>query len=210
MTTIIATKDKILSDGKVTVGERVDSLNFCKVRNIGNYLVGGAGRATSVLKFFDWWGHKVSVEQANAFDPNLGITVLPDEKDEDFQAIVVTPTGEMYVYEGNDITRALPIEEEFYSIGSGSDYALAALHAGATPEDAIEVAKRLDCYSGGKTFIESHIVWEELPETREQAEEYTKEQLLDMIFGKEEVIEEGEQSAGPIDQEIQKVLEGGV
>lgn len=208
MTTIIATKDKILSDGKVTVGGRVDSLNFCKVRNIGNYLVGGAGRATSVVKFFDWWNHKVSVDQANAFDPNLGITVLPDERDEDFQAIVVTPMGEMYIYEGNDITRALPIEEDFYSIGSGSDYALAALHAGATPEDAMEVAKRLDCYSGGTTFIESHTVWEDLPETREQAEGYTKEQLIDLMFGKEDLSEEGEQSVDVIDQEIKKVLEG--
>ena len=59
MTTIIATKDSILSDGKVTVGARVDQLNFCKVRNIGNYLIGGAGRASSITKFFDWFATKV-------------------------------------------------------------------------------------------------------------------------------------------------------
>ena len=185
MTTIIATKDKILSDGKVTWGGRVDSLKFKKVRNIGNYLVGGAGRATSVLKFFDWWEHKVSVEQANAFDPNLRISVLPDELDEDFNAIVITPEGEMFHYEGNDITRAMKIDEEYYSIGSGSGYALAALKAGASPEKALDVAKEMDCYSGGETFVEGRVEFEDIPETREAASELTKEQLLDIVYGKE-------------------------
>ena len=52
MTTIIATRNKILSDGKVTVGSRVDQYNFKKVRKIGDYLVGGAGRLSSILTFF--------------------------------------------------------------------------------------------------------------------------------------------------------------
>jgi ATP-dependent HslUV protease subunit HslV len=36
-----------------------------------------------------------------------------------------------------------------FSAGSGCDYAMGALHAGASPRQAIEIAGRLDVYTGG-------------------------------------------------------------
>lgn len=37
-----------------------------------------------------------------------------------------------------------------YTLGSGGDFALGALNAGATVKEALKVAKRLDPYTGGK------------------------------------------------------------
>lgn len=36
-----------------------------------------------------------------------------------------------------------------YALGSGGDYALGAMHAGASPQQAIEIACRIDTGSGG-------------------------------------------------------------
>lgn len=190
MTTIIATKDMVLSDGKVTVGNRVDQLNFCKVRNIGNYLLGGAGRASSITKFFNWFETKVHAEELQSMSDRIVIDIPPDERDEDFYALIVTPDKEILLYENNDVTRSLLIEDKgYYAIGSGADFALAALDAGVSPEQAMEIAKQRDCYSGGDTF---KVMFDEqlvIPETREKASELTREQLLDIVYGKEVVDE---------------------
>lgn len=182
MTTIIATKNKILSDGKVTLGGRVDTTEFKKVRKIGDYLVGGAGRLTSVLSFFQWFEQNLQCEAARDAVPGLLISSNPDKEDEEFIALVVHPDGKIFLHEGNDPTRAYPVDAEYYSVGSGSDYALAALDAGATPEAAMEVAKKRDAFSGGTTFIEELDEFIEL--TDEDLQNFTKEELINLLkFG---------------------------
>jgi hypothetical protein len=37
----------------------------------------------------------------------------------------------------------------FHAVGSGRDFALAAMHLGKTAEEAVELAIEFDCYSGG-------------------------------------------------------------
>ena len=180
MTTIIATKTKILSDGKVTVGSRVDSLNFKKIRNINGYLVGGAGRMSSVLAFFSWFEQNLQCQEAQNTVPGLMIQSDPEKEDEEFIALVVHPDGKIFLHEGNSPTRAYPLDTEYYSVGSGSDFALAALDTGCTPEEAMEVAKYRDTYSGGETFIEQA---EEMVEiTPEDLQEFSKEQLINLLL----------------------------
>lgn len=207
MTTIIATKDSILSDGKVTVGARVDQLNFCKVRNIGNYLIGGAGRASSITKFFDWFATKVHAEDLQSMSDILVIDIPQDERDEEFTALIVTPDGRILIHEGNDVTRVLECGGDYYAIGSGSDYALAALDAGATPEAAMEVAKYRDCYSGGETFKVEFEEQAVIPETREEASELTREQLLDIVYGKAEAVEQEESVSTPEEDAMQELVQ---
>lgn len=180
MTTIIATKTKILSDGKTTVGSRVDDYDFKKVRKIGDYLVGGAGRLTSILTFFSWFEQNLQCQAAQEAIPGLMIQSDPDKDDEDFVALVVHPDGKIFIHEGADPRRAFPIDREYTAVGSGSDFALAAMDAGATPEQAMEVAKRRDAFSGGETFVEER---DELIDiTDEDLRNFTKEQLLNMLL----------------------------
>lgn len=154
MTTIIVTKDRILSDGLISVGNRVDTTSFKKVRKIGGYLVGGAGRLSSILKFFAWMEQVVRLEGVQGSPPETEIQSDPEKEDDEFTAVVVHPNGEIYLHEGNFPSRAYPLHCEYYAIGSGSDYALAALDAGVSPEAAMDVAKYRDTHSGGETFIE--------------------------------------------------------
>lgn len=180
MTTIIATRSKILSDGKVTVGSRVDQYNFKKVRKIGDYLVGGAGRLSSILTFFAWFEQNLQCQAAQESIPGLMIQSDPDKEDEEFVALVVHPDGRIFIHEGNNPARAFPIEADYYAVGSGADYALAALDGGCTPEEAMAVAKMRDAFSGGDTFVEEQ---EQLVEiTDEMLREFSREQLLNMLL----------------------------
>lgn len=180
MTTIIATRNKILSDGKVTVGSRVDQYNFKKVRKIGDYLVGGAGRLSSILTFFSWFEQNLQCQAAQEAIPGLMIQSDPDKEDEEFVALVVHPDGKIFIHEGNNPARAMPIEAEYYAVGSGADYALAALDGGATPEVAMDVAKLRDAFSGGDTFIEEQKVPVDI--TDEDLRGFTRAQLLNLLL----------------------------
>lgn len=180
MTTIIATRNKILSDGKVTVGSRVDQYNFKKVRKIGDYLVGGAGRLSSILTFFSWFEQNLQCQAAQEAIPGLMIQSDPDKEDEEFVALVVHPDGKIFIHEGNNPARAMPIEAEYYAVGSGADYALAALDSGATPEVAMDVAKLRDAFSGGETFIEEQKVPVDI--TDEDLRGFTRAQLLNLLL----------------------------
>ena len=180
MTTIIATKTKILSDGKVTVGSRVDQYNFKKVRKIGDYLVGGAGRLSSILTFFAWFEQNLQCQAAQESIPGLMIQSDPDKEDEEFVALVVHPDGRIFIHEGNNPARAFPIEAEYYAVGSGADFALAALDGGCTPEEAMAVAKMRDAFSGGETFVEEQDDIVEI--TDEMLREFSREQLLNMLL----------------------------
>lgn len=180
MTTIIATRNKILSDGKVTVGSRVDQYNFKKVRKIGDYLVGGAGRLSSILTFFSWFEQNLQCQAAQEAIPGLMIQSDPDKEDEEFVALVVHPDGKIFIHEGNNPARAMPIEAEYYAVGSGADYALAALDSGATPEVAMDVAKLRDAFSGGDTFTEEQKVPVDISD--EDLRGFSRAQLLNLLL----------------------------
>lgn len=202
MTTIIVTKDRILSDGLVSVGNRVDTTNFKKIRKIGGYLVGGAGRLSSILTFFSWMEQVVRLEGIQEHVPELVIQSDPEKEDDEFMALVVHPDGEIYLHEGNDPTRAYPLHCEYYAIGSGSDYALAALDAGVSPEAAMEVAKYRDTHSGGETFVELLAN----PEDEEVLLELSEDMLKDLT--KEELI--NLLTTGSITGEPEQGIEGSV
>lgn len=206
MTTIIATKTKILSDGKVTVGSRVDQYNFKKVRKIGDYLVGGAGRLSSILTFFAWFEQNLQCQAAQESIPGLMIQSDPDKEDEEFVALVVHPDGRIFIHEGNNPARAFPIEAEYYAVGSGADFALAALDGGCTPEEAMAVAKMRDAFSGGETFIEEQDDIVEI--TDEMLREFSREQLLNMLLtGNPDGDEAARILAGENSEDAQKELQ---
>ena len=183
--TSIAVKDGIMvSDGRVTLGDTVIKDDMVKVFWVNNHLVGGAGRARSISTFVHWLQKQtdytiVSNEVGDLVD--LVPPVLED--DEGFSALVLTPTKQVLLYDGN-----IPIDlgnDVYTSIGSGSVYCLAAMDAGASAEDAVKIAMKRDVYSGGEITV---VQLEDEPEplTREVAENLSKDELLDMMFGEED------------------------
>ena len=72
--------------------------------------------------------------------------VFPDNDDDDggvaARLLVITPTGAIHTYERFPLPMIM--QDKFYAIGSGRDYALAAMHLGLNAYAAVEVAIALD------------------------------------------------------------------
>ena len=68
-------------------------------------------------------------------------------KVENFVGIVIGHDGSIWRYE--DKLVAFQINEPFHAIGSGRDFAIAAMSLGKTARDAVELASRFDIYTGG-------------------------------------------------------------
>lgn len=83
--------------------------------------------------FVDWYGKKTKPP-----------AVLSDA---DFTCLVLDEDG---LWEFDSYCRAEQITEEFYAIGSGAKVALGAMHHGASAQEAVEIAKLVDPYTGGE------------------------------------------------------------
>jgi len=67
-------------------------------------------------------------------------------KSRDCEYLVLTEDRKIYTFV--DPHNWVSINEGYYSIGSGSRYALGALNAGASPKDAIKAAMKCDPMTG--------------------------------------------------------------
>ena len=109
-----------------------------KVKRIGQSVVGCAGSGESISKFLRW------LEDGSQDDPpKLG-------KDAELEAIVLTPAG-LFVY-GTDC-QPEEILDEFFACGTGAPAALAAMHMGADPKRAVEIAALVDNSTGGPVDV---------------------------------------------------------
>jgi hypothetical protein len=74
---------------------------------------------------------------------------FPDNRNGEYcraYLMVITLEGKVHKYEREPI--ALPFEDKFSAMGSGRDYALAAMHLGHSARKAVEVASVLDTSCG--------------------------------------------------------------
>lgn len=70
----------------------------------------------------------------------------PVGKDDDTSAFVVQPDGKAVSYGKTPYPQT--IEDKFYAMGHGRDFALAAMHCGKTAREAVELTCRLDVFCG--------------------------------------------------------------
>lgn len=102
-----------------------------KIQRIKGSLYGGAGNLEQILKMFEWFKN-----------PDM----KPDWKFQPEFEILQLSTEGLFVW-GSEMI-AIPVGMPYYSIGSGSHYALGALECGAPPQEAIRVAHKFDPYTG--------------------------------------------------------------
>lgn len=67
-------------------------------------------------------------------------------KDDDFDGLLIKPDGSAWMLNKN--LTAIPIESSCFATGSGRDFALLAMHMGKTAREAVEIASKLDIWSG--------------------------------------------------------------
>jgi hypothetical protein len=90
---------------------------------------GAAGEWDKILKFYE------AIEKGGELDSECDIEVLELRHDG------------LWVYEGTIIPAR--IKNRFYAIGTGAGYAIAAMHLGKSPKEAVQIAALFDPGTGG-------------------------------------------------------------
>jgi hypothetical protein len=103
-----------------------------KLRSFDERARAAAGDWDDCLKFH------LAVENGNEIDDDWDVDVIE-----------LRPDG-IYVYEGGIPAK---IKNEFFAIGSGSGYALAAMHLGLSPAEAVALAAVYDPATGGEIDV---------------------------------------------------------
>tara|TARA_R110001592_G_C13193003_1_gene753640 strand:+ start:82709 stop:83266 length:558 start_codon:yes stop_codon:yes gene_type:complete len=179
MTTVVIAENRVVTDSLATQGDFIVSYDFVKARIVGDYIVTGAGRASSLVKFFTWVEDTLLHETLQDTHPYASVNFPEDMVENDFIGAILCPDGVVVIHEGGG---AKLIKQQPVILGSGDYFATAALDAGATPERAVEIATLRDVFSGGE------VVTYQIEETapipplvKEDLNKLTKKQLIDML-----------------------------
>jgi len=122
----------MVSDSKLTItrskGLDDQQAKVSKICQVGQILVGAAGDVNHTEKIFRWL--KTKRKKPVPFPDGAvveGLLLI------DGQIVHMDDAGEPLI-----------LDQDFFAIGSGANAALGALHAGATPVEAVEIACRVD------------------------------------------------------------------
>jgi ATP-dependent protease HslVU (ClpYQ) peptidase subunit len=136
MTTIAANRKVMASDSLVTGG--VPMCHCDKVFRIRDSLVGVCGDNAFTTKWLEWFRREMP--------PVEELMDISEEKN--FLAMELNAKG-LWMYTNTCEPDAL--HDKFYAIGSGSHAAMAAMHLGKSPSEAVRIAAMCDEATGGKT-----------------------------------------------------------
>lgn len=137
MTTIACNRESIACDLQVTSGNtrfkvKTKIFSFDPHERTYNkpFMVGYCGEVEQALDVIDWLTY-----------PDAPI---PRRKKVEF--LVLTQDKKIFTF--YNPTQWIEFDEPSLAIGSGADYALAAMRVGKTPKEAVEVAAKLDIKTG--------------------------------------------------------------
>lgn len=144
MTTLAFMNGLLAADRQVTAGDQTIAGRMTKIRKIetsrGCVLACGSGQANMVRGFLDW---VVKGMPENDL-PVMHIKLFDDEP--------MHACGFVF-YRPDRVVCLSPLgfdemEVEYWADGSGADFAMAAMEAGANPIEAVRIAARRDLYTG--------------------------------------------------------------
>ena len=127
--------DTLLADGDCRVRSGYTDKIF---RCSDGSLVGAAGDSDACWAFIKW-------AQAGRTDEYPTEALKESDK---FEAVILTPAREILVY--NSSKYPDPMIGDTFCIGAGSQFAMGALYAGASLEEAVKAAVALSTLCGGK------------------------------------------------------------
>ena len=193
MTTIVCKDGKMCSDSQATRGDFIDNTDTTKIFNVKGCLIGISGSLTGAMKFIEWF--EKSLDHTIAQEEFPYVTMSPPEElvNENFHCLVLYPDNKVFEFFGATVgSDFLEVAEEYCAVGSGMQYALCAMDAGATPEEAVAVAIKRDVYSGGEVQVFEVEVQKEL--TEEEVKNLDKDQLVSLVLtGNTDMPDEDEQ-----------------
>lgn len=130
MTTVAVRKGILAGDSRICAGDTIITNNALKVRKLRDgRLFGYAGNVEEGQRLYE------AVKKKELIKLN------------DVQALVVEVDGKVYYFEG----RAWVFyPDQYTAIGTGADFAIAAMDQGATAVEAVRAACKRDSGSGGR------------------------------------------------------------
>jgi len=136
--TTIAIEDGVVASDSMMVGFFIDQVNVVKIKKIKRIsdgqtvIAGGSGTLSEVHQFMDWIAHSCKKEDYISMgDRNSTLFVL------DKEGVWSYDTYYKPIYSG-----------KVSALGSGAQFAMGAMMAGATAEEAVRIAIELDTNSG--------------------------------------------------------------
>ena len=166
MTTIVAyqypDKAVIYCDNQVTSGHiRYNDKRMAKISRRGEYLIAGAGevQACDIAQHI-WLPPAPTPKDSKDLYHFMITKVMPslrkclkdngynfeDDIDDDYRfKFIIALEGQLF--EVDDDCSICVRDDGLYGVGSGSEFALGAMHAGASPLKALEIASRLDVFT---------------------------------------------------------------
>ena len=131
MTTVAADhrSGQIVSDSKCISGDTWSPMT--KIFRHKDELIGVAGDVRIAMRWVKWY---TAARRGAA--PKLT----------NFEALILKPDG---LYHVTEDAFEMKVEQGFYAIGSGAQAALAVMHAGLEPKEAVRIACLVDNNSGG-------------------------------------------------------------
>lgn len=138
--TTIAYKDGVMaSDAALNSGDTCVGGVSKSARRDDGALCGGSGDTSRIRAILTWF---LAGEDAKN-KPDFGT-------DNDVQALIVRPDGAI---EWHDNIGFTSVVAPFFAIGSGRDFALAAMYCGASAERAVECAAVFDKHTSGPVTV---------------------------------------------------------
>ena len=148
MTTVAYRAGVMAADTMATMGDE-KAYGAVKLFHTSEYLVGMAGSLSNLLPFRDWLldygGDTGGLHRHWDSIPNYG---------GGFTALLVDLSGTVWNCGGN--FPPITLHREFEAIGSGSDFAMAAMECGKSAADAVRVARKFDLETGGQILTIRH------------------------------------------------------
>lgn len=125
----------LAADKRASMGSTIYTTT--KIFRVKGCLVGHTGQLVFGQQMLAWF-------EAGENIPDFP----PSQRDKDDWAalLVVRPSGKLQIYER--VPYPSTYENKLFAIGSGADYALAAMHCGKTAAEAVGLASRLDSNCG--------------------------------------------------------------
>lgn len=142
MTTIAYFQGKMAADTQMTIGNC--AMQTEKIYGIpGLGVIGVAGAGSIMSRVLEWWANGCEGEA-----PKLS----EEERNRELTcgALLVTEDG-VFILEDGIYPNV--VKQDYVAIGSGSDFAMAAMAMGKSAEEAIREAMRHDIYTGGTVDV---------------------------------------------------------
>lgn len=114
----------------------------------GRYFL-GSGHLLTIGMARKWAEAKFS----EAKRPDFGVLFCDDADNFSFSCLVISKDGQRAVLVDDEM-QPQPVSDDLLAIGSGAAYAIGAMEAGLTPEDAVGIAIMHDGNSGGPVQVE--------------------------------------------------------